>query len=424
MTTEPKFVPNEAIGITLQDNAKLNVRLIDCVGYVIPGAMGHIENEAPRMVQTPWSAEPLAFEVAAEIGTKKVINEHSTIGLVVTTDGSITDIPREDYVMAEERVVDELKAAGKPFIVLLNSIDPETDEAKSLAGELEEKYGVPVMSVSCADLDEGEIEGIMERILFEFPLREIIINMPSWLNGIADDHWLKADMFSNAVASIQDIYKIRESKGAVNKLLENENVAKVAVDGINLGDGIVTINVTLPEELFYKIISESSGIEVDSDDKLLTAFVEFAKVKKEYDKFAPALYDVKTKGYGIVSPTIDELTLEEPEIIRHGSKYGVRLSASAPSIHMIRADIETEVNPIVGTERQSEELITYMLKEFDDDPIKIWDSNIFGKSLNELVNEGLRNKLDRMPDDARMKLQETLTKIINEGSGGLICIIL
>lgn len=424
MTTEPKFVPNEAVEIMLGDNAKFRVRMIDCVGYIVPGAMGHIEDDMPRMVHTPWFDEEIPFEQAAEFGTKKVINDHSTIGLVVTTDGSITEIPREDYIEAEERVIRELKAIEKPFVVLLNSSNPSGEQCVNLQRELEDKYGVAVMALSCAKLEKDDINEIIERILFEFPLKEVSIQLPSWINSLSDDHWLKASMFTSVSASMKGVCKIRETKDAIKALEENDNITQVSISGIDLGSGIVEMSVSLLDGLFYTMLSEETGIMVEGDDQMLSLFMEFAAIKKKYDKIAPALEAVKSKGYGIVSPTIDELILEEPEIMKQGNRYGVRLRASAPSIHMIRADIETEVNPIVGTEKQSEELVHYLLKEFDEDPAKIWDSNIFGKSLNELVNEGLHNKLERMPDDAQLKLQETLTKIINEGSGGLICIIL
>lgn len=424
MTTEPKFVPNEAVEIMLGDNAKFRVRMIDCVGYIVPGAMGHIEDDMPRMVHTPWFDEEIPFEQAAEFGTKKVINDHSTIGLVVTTDGSITEIPREDYIEAEERVIRELKAIEKPFVVLLNSSNPSGEQCVNLQRELEDKYGVAVMALSCAKLEKDDINEIIERILFEFPLKEVSIQLPSWINSLSDDHWLKASMFTSVSASMKGVCKIRETKDAIKALEENDNITQVSISGIDLGSGIVEMSVSLLDGLFYTMLSEETGIMVEGDDQMLSLFMEFAAIKKKYDKIAPALEAVQSKGYGIVSPTIDELILEEPEIMKQGNRYGVRLRASAPSIHMIRADIETEVNPIVGTEKQSEELVHYLLKEFDEDPSKIWDSNIFGKSLNELVNEGLHNKLERMPDDAQLKLQETLTKIINEGSGGLICIIL
>lgn len=424
MTTEPKFVPNEAVEITLGDNASFRVRMIDCVGYIVPNSMGYIENNAPRMVNTPWFEEEIPFSEAAEIGTKKVINEHSTIGIVVTTDGSITELDREDYVAAEERVVKELKEINKPFIVVLNTAYPNSENTQALKKEMEEQYKVPVMAANCIELDMADINGIIERVLYEFPLSEITINLPSWMASLKDDHYLRKDVINAVKSSVKDIGKIRESKEVINAMENSENVKKVSIDEIKLGEGVVCLTMNPIDGLFYNILSEASGLDVDSDEKLMGMMVEMGTIKREYDKLAPALKSVRENGYGIVSPTMDEMTLEDPEIVKQGTRYGVRLRASAPSIHMIRADIETEVSPIVGTERQSEELIHYLLNEFDDDPVKIWQSNIFGKSLNELVNEGLHNKLGRMPDDAQVKLQETLQKIINEGSGGLICIIL
>jgi stage IV sporulation protein A len=424
MTTEPKFVPNEAVKVELDDNASFRVRLVDCVGYIVPNAMGHIENNSPRMVQTPWSDAPLPFEQAAEIGTRKVINDHSTIGLVITTDGSITDLDRSDYVQAEERVISELKAINKPFIVILNTTTPGAVHVKELQEELEEKYGVPVMPLACTDIGEKEINEVIERVLYEFPLSEVAVNMPAWFYSLNNDHWLLNSVVETAINATDGVSKIREAKLAISKLNENVNVARTEISSINLGDGTVAISVILNDDMFYKILAETTGVEVQDENMLLSLFFDYSKVKREYEKIASALQEVQQKGYGIVSPGIDELVLEEPEIVKQGNRYGVRLRASAPSIHMIRADIETEVNPIVGTEKQSEELVTYLLKEFNDEPTKIWDSNIFGKSLHSLVNEGLHNKLDRMPDEAQFKLQETLTKIINEGSGGLICIIL
>ncbi len=424
MTTEPKFIPNEAVEISLGDNARMKVRMIDCVGYIVDSALGHIEDEAPRMVHTPWAEEAIPFSEAAEIGTKKVINEHSTIGLVITTDGSITEIPREDYVPAEERVVAELKAINKPFVVLLNSQHPGSEETQALREELENKYGVPVMAVNCAELGERDIGAIMEKVLFEFPVREIGINIPKWIDALDADHWLKAGMYSCVLSSIDDVYKISDIRRIADQVSAYEYVDDARVSGIDLGVGTATIEVHTPENLFYQILGETSGFEIDGEDKLITLLSELSAMKKEYDKVSFALHEVSQKGYGIVMPTIDELQLEEPEIVKQGSRFGVKLKASAPSIHMIRADIETEVSPIVGSERQSEELVNYLLQEFETDPQKIWSSNIFGKSLHELVNEGLHNKLYHMPEEAQYKLQETLQKIINEGSGGLICIIL
>ena len=424
MTTEPKFVPNEAVTINFDDNASFRVRLVDCVGYVVPGSEGHSEGTEPRLVQTPWHEESIPFTQAAEIGTRKVINEHSTIGLVITTDGSITDIPREDYVDAEEQVISELKAINKPFIIILNTATPTAQHTLELQSELEEKHGVTVLPLSCVELDEGKINQIIEKVLYEFPLSEIAVNMPEWFYSLQKDHWLLSDIVESAIACTADIHKIREVKHSMAKLSENEFVERIEIIHMNLGNGMITINVILKKDMFYRILAEATGIEINDENMLLSLFLGYSKIKSEYEKIQSALQSVQQKGYGIVSPSMDELVLEEPEIIKQGSRYGVRLRASAPSIHMIRADIETEVNPIVGTEKQSEELVQYLLQEFNDEPTKIWESNIFGKSLHSLVNEGLHNKLDRMPDDAQFKLQETLTRIINEGSGGLICIIL
>ncbi len=424
MTTEPKFVPNEAVQIGLNDNAQFKVRLIDCVGYIVPSAMGYMDEEAPRMVSTPWFAEEIPFAQAAEIGTRKVINEHSTIGLLVTTDGSITEIPREDYVGAEERVVKELKDINKPFVMILNTGMPESDAAIDMARTMSDKYDVPVIPVNCQDMDIQDINGIIERVLYEFPLTEITVEMPGWMNVLAPNNPLRKSMFDTIKSSMKDVYKIREARDVMKRIGEHEHVADVSVSNIDLSRGQVCINVPFADNLFYKVLSDNSGLEVQDDQDLMNIMIKMGNIKGEYDKLSTALQEVKQKGYGIVYPSIEELTLEEPEIIKQGSRYGVRLRASAPSIHMVRADIETEVNPIVGTEKQSEELVHYLLKDFDENPATIWKSNIFGKSLHELVNEGLHNKLERMPEDAQFKLQETLQKIINEGSGGLICIIL
>ena len=424
MTTEPKFIPNEAVEISLSNNAKFNVRMIDCVGYIIDSALGYIEDNAPRMVKTPWAENEIPFAEAAETGTHKVICDHSNIGLVITTDGSITDIPREDYVAAEDRVINELKALGKPFIVLLNSVNPQDDSAQRVKNSIEQKHGVSVMPVNCAQLDSQDISDIIEKVLFEFPLKEIGVDLPDWIDVLENDHWLKQEIFSGILASIKDVSKIRDAKKISDSLSDCESITDATIKNINLGDGTVRINVSTNENLFYKILGEETGFEISGKDSLMNLMRSLSKTKSEYDKIADALEEVKATGYGIVSPNINELELEEPEIVKQGSKFGVRLKASAPSIHMIRADIETAVSPIVGTEKQSEELVHYLLKEFETDPKSIWDTNIFGKSLYDLVNEDLRGKLMRMPDDARFKLQETLQRIINEGSGGLICIIL
>ncbi len=424
MTTEPKFIPNEAVEILLGEQSKMKVRMIDCVGYIVESAQGHLENDAPRMVSTPWAKEPIPFGEAAEIGTKKVITDHSTIGLVITTDGSITEIPREDYIEAEERVVRELKAINKPFVILLNTQYPDKPETEELRNYLENQYGVPVLAINCATATENEINAVMHRILFQFPIREICVSMPKWIDVLTDDHWLKKGIHECILNSMSDLYRIDSLEYLKLRLCEYEHIKDAEITEIDLGRGTATVTLTMPEGLFYRIVKETSGFDIDGEDKLMSLLSEMAQIKKEYDKISYALHEVQQKGYGIVTPTIDELHLEEPEIVKQGSRFGVKLKASAPSIHMIQANIETEVSPIVGTEKQSEELVHYLLEEFETDPKKIWESNIFGKSLHELVNEGLHNKLYRMPDEAQMKLQETLQKIINEGSGGLICIIL
>ena len=424
MTTEPKFIPNEPVEISLSENAKMNVRMIDCVGYIVPSAMGHIEDEAPRMVKTPWSDSEMPFAKAAEIGTGKVIKEHSTIGLVVTTDGSFSDISRDDYIEAENRVINELKEINKPFVVILNCVNPHSENAQKIKKEIEKKHGIGTLCVNCAELKKEDIENIIEKVLFEFPVNEISVNLPDWVDILPGEHKIKKSIYETLISSIESVSKIKDTKALSIAFGENENVTGSSISSINLGCGNVSCNIEIDDNMFYKIIGENTGFEISGKETLLSLMTELSKVKKEYDKIESALTQVREVGYGIVPPTLDELSLEEPEIVRQGSRYGVRLKASAPSIHLIRADIETEVSPIVGTEKQSEELVHYLLNEFDENPKSIWETNIFGKSLHELVNEGLRGKLHKMPEDARFKLQETLQKIINEGSGGLICIIL
>lgn len=424
MTTEPKFIPDESVAIHVGDNQTLNVRMIDCVGYIVPSSLGYIENEQPRMVRTPWFEEEVPFNMAAELGTQKVISEHSTIGVVVTTDGSISDIPRDEYEMAEERVVNELKAIDKPFVVVLNCVDPKTKYAGELTAYLTAKYNVPVVALSCADLDENDILSVIKQVLSEFPVRQINVHMPKWVNDLEPTHWLKSSLYNCVKEMGQYIEKISQINPASMLLRENENIINSYVDNIDLGCGMANINVALNEDLFYKVLGEITGLDISSEAKLLPHMIELAQMKKQYDKIRGALEEVEATGYGIVMPSLDELTLEEPEIVKQGGRFGVKLKASAPSIHMMRADITTEVSPIVGSERQSEELVEYLLKEFEESPEKIWESNIFGKSLHALVNEGLHNKLYHMPTDSRMKLQETIERITNDGCNGLICIIL
>ena len=423
MTTEPKFIPEKAVKINIDNSASMNVRLIDCVGYIVPSALGYIENDQPRMVNTPWFDEPIPFNMEAEIGTQKVINEHSTIGLVITTDGSISDIPREEYIEAEDRVINELVQINKPFIVLLNCLDPKSDSAVDAAEQISKKHGVSAIPVNCLDLTESDIKQILSRILYEFPIKEININFPKWINSMPINHWLRADLI-NSLRAASGIKHIKDVN-LLSKTFENdENTAGCTVNNIDLGLGTADISIAVKPELFYKVLAEMTGLVINDEQELMNSITELAKIKKEYMRVKDALDEVEATGYGIVMPTTDELSLEEPEIVKQGGRYGVRLRASAPSIHLMKANITTEVSPIVGSEKQSEDLIMYLLNGFEDDPTKIWDSNIFGKSLHELVNEGLHTKLARMPADARMRVQETIERVINDGCNGLVCIIL
>lgn len=424
MTTEPKFIPNEAVEITIADNLKLKTRMVDCVGYLVNNAIGYLEDDMPRMVKTPWSAEEIPFERAAEIGTKKVIEEHSSIAILVTTDGSITGIPREDYVEPEERVARELSAKQKPFVIVLNSADPTSDECKRLAGQLEAKYSTAVVSLNCTELSLDNINDIFSKILLEFPIEQINIRFPRWIEGLQDTNEIKTELFKEIKECFSETKKLKEINDDVRKLQSTQVITRTEISKIELGTGNVELNISLKEELFYKVLTEITGEEISDEGKLFAKITEFSRIKKEYDKLEYALHEVNERGYGIVNPTVDDLILEEPEIIKQGSKFGVKLKAKAPSLHMIRINTETEISPIVGSEKQSEELVNYLLSEFEEDKKKIWDSNIFGKSVHDLVNEGLQNKLARMPEEAQMKIQETLQRIVNEGSGGLICIIL
>ena len=424
MTTEPKFIPEKSAEICIEDSVKMNVRLIDCVGYIVPSALGYIEDDQPRMVMTPWFNEPVPFNMAAEIGTQKVINEHSTIGLVITTDGSISDIPREEYAEAESRVIDELKATNKPFIVLLNCMYPESAEAKTTAEEMSLKYGVPVKPINCLELQEEDIKELISRILVEFPVKEINISFPRWINTLTLDHPLRKEITEKIKESAKNIQHIRDVARFEKNFKNSESIENAVIDSINLGNGSAEVTINIKPSLFYKILTETTGLAINDEQELMETIKELAGMKKEYQKVKGALDEVEATGYGIIMPDIEELALEEPEIVKQGGRYGVRLRASAPSIHLMKANITTEVSPIVGSEKQSEDLVMYLLSGFEEDPVKIWDSNIFGKSLHELVNEGLHTKLARMPMDARMRVQETVERVINEGCNGLVCILL
>ncbi len=424
MTTEPKFIPNEAIRLTLSDNADMNVRLIDCVGYIVDDATGHMDEDMPRMVKTPWMSEEIPFCDAAELGTRKVIREHSTIGLVVTSDGSITGIERENYIQAEDRVINELKEINKPFLIVLNSTQPYSDYTKKLANELENKHSVPVLPIDCDNLSDDDVTRIFETLLMEFPLCRIDINIPSWIEVLSDEHQLKNKFYSDILSSVGDVTNIREAKSLKGTFVSFDSVERVEISHIDLSSGSILFDIYTEEGLFYQVLKDQCGFEIGGKEDLIKIMCDMAEMKKQYDKIKDAWEEVEETGYSIVCPTMDDMSLEEPEIVKQGNKFGVKLRASAPSYHIIKANVETEIAPVVGSEKQSEELVHYLLKEFDESPEKIWESHIFGKTLHDLVNEGLHTKLQKMPIDAQLKLSETLEKIINEGSGGLICIIL
>lgn len=424
MTAEPKFVPEEAVNITVDGSAAFTVRLIDCVGYMVPGVLGQLEDGNPRMVNTPWFEHPIPMTEAAEIGTRKVISEHSTIGIVVTTDGTVTDIPREDYLDAEERVISELKEMGKPFLVVLNSAYPNAERARSIQADIAARYDVTCVAANCLEISREGVSELIQNVLYEFPIRQLELSLPPWVDALPGDHPIKGGLYAVIRENAGRIHRIRDVRGAVDSMGEYEGVSSARVMSMSLGTGVCAASLDVPRDLFYGTLSEQSGFIIRDDGDLMSLLSGLSHMKEKYDKVAAALDEVYETGYGIVAPSNDELKLEEPEIVKQGGQYGVRLKASAPSIHMIRANIQTEVSPFVGTQKQSEEMIHYLLQGFEGDPAKIWQSNIFGKSFHELVSEDLATKLKRMPEDARGKLQETLQRIINEGSGGLICIIL
>lgn len=423
MTTEPKFIPEQAVAVQIDDQASFSVRMIDCVGYIVPSAIGYIEEDQPRMVRTPWYDEPIPFNMAAEIGTKKVITEHSTIGLVITTDGSISEIPREEYEEAEERVVEELNQCGRPYVMLLNCVDPGSPQARELADRLSQKYGVPVMPVNCIDITEQDVKDIIASLLYQFPVREVELGLPGWITSLETGHWL----FSSVLDSVRGacgIAKMCEVRGMLQGVGSCEFVKAVDVQSVDLGSGRSRAELVFDQSLFYRILSEKTELEIKDESELMSQLIEMTAIKKQFQKLRQAYEDVQETGYGIVMPEVEELTLEEPQILKQNGKYGIRLKATAPSIHMMKTQINTEITPIVGSEQQSEELVMYLLKEFEENPVKIWESNIFGKSLHSLVNEGMHNKLYRMPADAREKVRETIERIINDGCSGLLCIIL
>lgn len=424
MTAEPKFVPEDAVEIRLGETGSCRVRMVDCVGYLVEGALGHMENDQPRMVTTPWFDYEIPMTEAAEIGTRKVIREHATIGIVITTDGTVTELGRDAYLPAEARVIGELKEQEKPFIVLLNTAEPETERTRALAADIAARHGVRCLPVNCQTLSDAEVEDILKTVLFEFPLEELDLFLPPWVDALPAKHPIKKAVFDAVRSGAAGLLRLCDVEGLVKTLAASEQLERCEICELRPDTGVGVVQLALPRQLFYATLSERSGFAVTDDGDLLTLLTELAAVKTDYDRVKSALRDVRETGYGIVVPALSELKLEEPEIMKQGGRYGVRLRASAPSIHMIRADVEASVSPVVGTEKQSEDMVNYLLQEFEGDIGRIWQSNMFGRSFNELVSEDLQAKLKRMPEDAQKKLQETLQRIINEGSSGLICIIL
>ena len=424
MTTQPKFVPNEAVEVTLRDGAAARVRLVDCVGYLIPGVLGLSDGGEARMVRTPWYDYDIPFEEAAELGTRRVIQEHATAGIVVTSDGSVVDVPRANYQQAEARVVEELKALGKPFIVVLNTASPSSPETIAQATALSERYGVPVRAVDALNMGIDDLNGLLEALLFEFPIRECRIQAPAWLTVLAGDHWLGESVMGAIRSAAGEMRRVRDHVLLRDALNQNEYVEEAAPTRISLNDGTLEYRLTLKDGLFYRVLGEASGQEIQGEAHLFELMKSLVAAQKEYDRVADALNCARQTGYGMVAPAMEELELMEPELIRQGAHYGVRMKATAPSLHMIRVDIQTEVNPIIGAQKQSEELVNNLKAEFNGNREGIWDTEIFGKTLNELVREGISGKLTRLPEDARSKLREALQKIINEGNGGMICILL
>ena len=423
MTTEPKFIPEKAVNIELSGGGSFRARLIDCVGYMVDGALGHEEDNAPRLVKSPWFDHEVPFDLAAETGTRRVIQEHATVGVVVTTDGSVADLPRQGYCEAERRIVEELDAIGKPYIILLNCADPDCEDARQLAAQLEESYHHAVFPINCVTMTAETADCLLQKLLYEFPVQEIAVYMPSWVTMLEPGHWLQSAVYTAMLEYAGQISKMADVAGR-RPQLNCEYIAGTSLTGMDLATGTVRIAANMAPDIFYRILGEQTGLEIVDEASLLPCVVSLARAKRAYDKIRSALDQVEATGYGIVMPGIDELKLEEPEIVKQGGQYGVRLSASAPSLHIMRANIHTELSPTVGSEQQGEELIRSLLADFETDPGKLWNTNIFGKSLNELVSEGVQAKLLHMPQEARSRLQTTLERIINEGCDGLICILL
>ncbi|MBQ9931383.1 MAG: stage IV sporulation protein A [Firmicutes bacterium] len=423
-TTEPKFIPAEAAEIRLPGGLHCRVRMADCVGYMIRGAAGHLEEGAPRMVNTPWQPERIPFTEAAEMGTRKVMEDHSTIGIVVTTDGSIGEIPREDYAPAEERVIRELQELGKPFLVLLNSTDPEGEAAQALASEMQSFYQTPVLPVNCARMSSSVLEDILCQVLYAFPPSEIRFRLPGFLEGLSFDHWAKDLLIGNIRKWCDDFETLRDIQDTAKNLADGQVIAEASLENMDLGSGLAEVSMKEVPGLFYQIISEITGYEIKDDSRFFTLLTDLARAKKAYSKLEEAMAQVEEEGYGIVQPELSEMALEDPEIFRQGSRFGVRLRAKAPSLHIIRTAVTTEVAPVVGSEKQSEDLVQYLTSEFENDPAKIWETNIFGKSLYEMVTEQMECKLTNVPENVRYKVQRSLQKVADEGKEHMICFVL
>lgn len=424
MTTEPKFVPNQAVSVNVEKGLEVNIRLVDCVGYAVDGAKGFEDENGPRMIHTPWYEDPIPFHDAAEIGTRKVIQEHSTIGVVVTTDGTIGEIDRADYVESEAKVVEELKEVGKPFIMVINSTKPTSEETELLRQDLASQHDIPVLAMSIESMTEHDVYNVLRESLYEFPVLEVNVNLPSWVMVLREDHWLRVNYQEAIHETVKNIKRLRDVDQIVAEFADYEYIDQASLAGMEMGEGIAEIDLHAPDYLYDQILKEVVGEEIRGKDHLLELMQDFAFAKREYDQVSGALQMVKQTGYGIAAPTIADMELDEPEIIRQGSRFGVRLKAVAPSIHMIKVEVESEFAPIIGTEKQSEELVRYLMQDFEEDPLSIWESDIFGRSLNSIVREGIQAKISLMPENARYKLKDTLERIINEGSGGLIAIIL
>ena len=421
MTSEPKFVPEEAVEISPDGTARLRVRMIDSVGYMVDGAVGAEEDGVPRMVTTPWYDYEIPMTEAAELGTKKVMEDHCSIGLVVTTDGTITDIPRGDYITAEKRAVEDMKATGKPFLVIINSRDPGGEAARAVKDQLHQSYGINAVTADCQALDTEDISELLRQLLYAFPMRELQVHLPRWMDALEAEHPVKAALYEALVQRAEEISSLAQAEASLSKLRELEQVLDFSIRKVDLATGTVVCALGFPEKLFYEILSNKAGLPIQNDAQLLSLLTELSAVKQEYDKISDALSSVNATGYGIVMPTANEMKLETPELLRKNGAFGVKLRAGAPSIHMIRVDIDTEISPMVGDEKQSQDLITYLSGE---SPEKLWESNIFGKSVYAMIQEGLTAKLIRTPEDVRAKFRSSLTRIVNEGATGLICLIL